>query len=114
MRSNLEIASRALGVDLVSPYRIEHQGRQAWCLGYLPHFGGVNGMVVDVAGLEAEEFEREVVFLARSRGLYFSLLHPGTYLAPKEEEYVEAFTDWGYFGPLDKQPRWLNFSNNMT
>jgi hypothetical protein len=107
IRSDLAAAARRLNVELISPYCLEHDGRVAWCLGYLPHFGSANGMVVDMVCLDAQEFAQEVMHLAQRKGVHYSLLHPDTYLEPSEKDFVEAFADWGYFGPPEKKPRWL-------
>lgn len=107
IRRHLEAAAGRLNVELISPYCLEHEGRVAWCLGYLPHFGSVSGMVVDMVDLDAEDAAREVMRLAQGKGVSYSLLHPDTYLEPSEKDFLQAFADWGYFGPPDKKPRWL-------
>jgi len=45
--------------------------------------------------------------LAKAAGLFFSFVNLETYSTFNEKTFVEALTDWGFFGDPSKRPTWL-------
>lgn len=91
-----QVAASDLGFRLEAPYRlVTSAGDRIWVEGFLPDFGGDRGMVF-----------RSVAHTAPSTDLYVSLIAT-TYRRYAREIFVEALTDWGWFGPADRRPDWL-------
>lgn len=94
---------RDMGVVVVSPFSIQLWA-QGTCLeftGFLPHFGGPNGVVFDIGGVDDFDDRGQV---AQNAGFYYSSLNA---LAKTcEADVKDTLDDWGYHGPPDQQPLW--------
>jgi len=91
-----QLAASALGVRLVSPYllRIEN-GDAIWVEGFLPDFGGKRGMIFRGISRDAPRTD-----------LYVSLISDA-YRGFDRARFIEAMSDWGWYGSADERPAWL-------
>lgn len=95
-----QAAALDLGFRLEAPYCLSTStGDSIWVEGFLPDFGGSRGMVF--RGMEHS---------APSTDRYVSLIAP-IYHQYVRERFIEALTDWGWFGSEDSRPVWL-FANS--
>lgn len=93
------IAASDLGFRLEAPYCLSTlTGERIWVEGFLPDFGGNRGMIF--RGLENS---------ASPTDRYISRIGP-MYRQYKRDSFIEALSDWGWFGPAERRPDWL-FSN---
>jgi len=63
-----------------------------------------------VAALVLPEFKINIFLqeTAKKKGLYFSSINPLGWVKYDEASFKEALEDWGYYGPMDKCPKWFN------
>jgi len=89
-------AASDLGLRLEAPYSLSTSaGDRILVEGFLPDFGGNQGMVF-----------RGVEHRAPSTDLYVSLIGP-IYRRYERERFIEALTDWAWFGHANGRPDWL-------
>lgn len=103
-------AAEELGIDMIAPYTLPFQGGQVIYVAYLPHFGGPRGMVVGgVLSFEEPDIDR-IKRCAEEAGLYRSIvaLLQSVDTPFTIEQLKEALVDWGYYGPTEKRPSWLD------
>jgi len=101
------VAADALSIRIQVPYLLKTpDGEEVLCAAYLPDFGGPRGMVFGLWDHLAHLGDK-VGTAAKSQGLYFSRINPEVYDYYDEEVFVEALTDWGFFGSEDDRPKWL-------
>jgi hypothetical protein len=101
-------AGEDLGFKIEAPYRLENGDQSFLCVAYLPHFGGVNGMVF--SGLLPNRLictEDDFGPLAKRMKFYHSYINLEVYSPYDRELFIETLSDWGFFGPADKLPAWF-------
>jgi len=91
-------ASVDLGFRLVAPFVATDQaGNELVLEGYLPDFGGPDGMVI-------VSFERRIKFGAVDRPMSILAIESRKYV---RKHVITELRDWGWSG-LGEQPAWLN------
>jgi len=101
------IAADALSIRVEVPYLLKtSDGEELLCAAQLPDFGGPKGMVFSLLD-HLTHLGGKVGSAAKSRGLYYSIINPAIYDHYDEEIFIEALTDWGFFGSKDDWPIWL-------
>jgi len=90
------LAGPVLGIRVIAPFPIELEpDARVWVEVHLPDFGGKAGMVMTT--LEGP---------ALSSKFYQSQLSD-SYCHFDRENFIEALTDWGWFGEAAERPAWL-------
>jgi hypothetical protein len=100
-----KVAASAFGLNATIPYALDGEVE---CVGFLAEFGRPNGMIMSLATRPQMETDKRIVALARAKGMFWTFLNPKVYSAFNAEVFKEALTDWGYFGPTDRRPIWLD------
>jgi hypothetical protein len=96
-------AAADLGIEFQSPFCMRtNDGREVWCSGLLPHFGGPKGTVI-----ASRDDPDEALDVADALGYYAPGLSPDCYETYDRASFVEALSDWGWYGPAERQPKWL-------
>jgi hypothetical protein len=106
------IASKKLGFDFTAPFQIEDQGKKVPYHGFVRNFGGKNGTLFFASERFDEDLSAASV-LARKKGYYFSCINAAIYRSYDEEVFVEALTDWGWFGKPESCPAWFKKEPNQ-
>ncbi len=101
-------AAKELGIDVVTPFRFSVEGRAHECLAWLAHFGGAHGIVL--VGISPPDFATDPMLHADAtrEGYRWSAINTQVYGAFDRERFVEALLDWGFYGPAERRPSWLN------
>lgn len=99
-----KVAVKALGLRAVIPYELD---TGVHCVGFLAEFGRPNGMIIGLATPPHMDTDNRIVTVARAKGMFWTFLNSKVYGAYDEEVFQETLTDWGYFGPPDRRPKWL-------
>ena len=99
-------AADQLNIEVITPFRFSYESQSVACVAFLPHFGSLNGMIV--ALLLGYEIDKRVSQYTDNNSMYCSYLNPEAYATFDEQKYQEALADWGYFGPPEKRPHWLD------
>ena len=104
-----QIACGKLGVKIVSPYLIKSDGEAINCLGFLPDFGGIKGMVIGAMDLPKVRTDKRLFRLAQKDGLYCSFVNASAFAYKTSAEVVfkDALNDWGYYGAVGNCPLWF-------
>ncbi len=90
-------AARDLGIRVVVPFVLAHEGRSHHFDVLLPDFGGINGMVL------METFKDEKANAAIALGYGFSCMSGGPY---DRESAIECLRDWAWTRDAER-PEWL-------
>ncbi len=101
------IASKELSFVAHVPYQIHYNDDVIVCIAYLPHFGGPCGTLAGVGGLGENNTSSLLQDYCKEKGIYFSYINSLYYEYYNEEKYKEMLVDWGYFGPEEMKPLWL-------
>jgi hypothetical protein len=99
-------ASAKLGFELESPYVLIVDNYRHTVIGFLPHFGSGNGMILDTWVPGVADNTRSLLEAARRAGVSCSCISAETYDRYDERTFIEALNDWGYFGPENLRPAW--------
>lgn len=99
-------ASEKLGFVFESPHTLALDNERHSVVGFLPHFGSANGMLLDtwIPGFAANT--RSLLEAAGRAGVFCSCISVETYDRYDERTFIEALNDWGYFGPENLRPKW--------
>lgn len=100
-------ASSKLGVKVIAPYSLTAGGKSLNCLAFLQDFGGPKGMVIAALTSPALLSDPHLREAARQKGLFCSSIDPRGWVRYDETAFKEALEDWGYFGPANRRPAWL-------
>jgi hypothetical protein len=101
-------AGRALGIEVVAPFRFACDGREHECIAWLADFGGGRGIVL--VGTSPPDFAIDRVLKqdASHEGFQWSALDLRSYAEFQREKFMEALLDWGFVGPKERRPPWLD------
>jgi hypothetical protein len=100
-------AAGDLGFQLEAPYVLKYQDRSFMCIAYLPHFGGVNGMVVGaLVPLPSIGTQVDFRIAADKLNLYYSSINLESYSRYDKDKFIDTLSDWGYYGPAQQLPVW--------
>jgi hypothetical protein len=99
-------AAAKLGFVFESPFYLTIRGHRRDVVGFLPHFGSVNGMVVDAWISGSADTTRSLLEAAQRADLFCSCVNADTYDRFDEKVFIDALNDWGYFGPENLRPEW--------
>jgi hypothetical protein len=95
-------AAEDLGVRLISPHSVQHQGRCYWSSALLPDFGSAAGTVV------ADRHCGDAVLKICAHAGYFAPRLSRFYFEDYNREYfVIALNAWGWYGPECDVPTWF-------
>lgn len=95
-------AAADLGVRIVTPFRlVGGDGAPVEFLALFPDFGGSNGTAV----CHFRDWPARNTF-ATARGYFCSGLHPASYARYDREQFVDAFSEWGWRGDASERPEW--------
>jgi hypothetical protein len=102
-------ACAELDVQIVAPFILTDGEYSGACIGFLPNFGGPNGMVIGAMDLPSVAPDSRVETAARRRDLYISFVNASAFSNSSVDDrtFKEALEDWGYFGPQTGRPKWL-------
>jgi len=96
-----------LGVELICPFAIHGGDGIVVCTGYLPHFATNRGMCFNAQTQDpVTDAVRTLARVANKAGLWCSTVCLAD--AFDLEEYKDALADWGYHGPPELRPAWLD------
>lgn len=101
-------AARVFGIRVTAPFTLRAGDNAVECVAFLPHFGGPQGMVASLILPPDFECDPRVAECSEAAGLFYSFLNPECYALFDEETFKEALTDWGFFGPPEERPPWLD------
>ena len=101
-------AAQALGIEVIAPFEFIRSGRRHTCVALLPHFGGSSGIVLKATGPPLFETDEQFKLDATASGRAWSFINVDLYRRFDREAFVEALQDWGYTGPPDQRPSWLD------
>jgi len=108
LSSTWRVAAEELSFRIEAPYSFKGTpNSNVSCVAFLPDFGGPKGMVVDL--LDDPPYERgsPIRLSAEANGMFCSFINPKVYEKFDAEEFKEALTDWGFFGPNGDRPNWM-------
>jgi hypothetical protein len=104
-----QTAAADLGIRFVSPFRYhDTAGREHVCTGWLPDFGAPRGALI----LSRHDTD-EAGEAGDTAGYYVSGLSPDAYETYDRSLFMETLTDWGWYGPPEAAPPWLEASSKM-
>lgn len=104
-------AGKRLGFRFLAPHEIEDSGKKIGYDGLVPDFGGPSGTVF----LASESFSEDTTShaeAAKKMGLYFSFISAAVYESSDDAVFIEALSDWGWFGQ-GPQPTWIQKEPNQ-
>jgi hypothetical protein len=103
-------ACQDLGVRITAPYQLQSEGETINCLGFLPDFGGNQGMVIGVMDLPEVQTDKRLFELARRKAMFCSFINVSAYINKQEDQavYKNALNDWGYYGAWENCPSWFS------
>lgn len=93
---------RTLGVRVIAPFEILHEGSTVRFDAHLPDFGGKKGMVL-LLNCRLDSFEKTCM-IAEAAGLYYSALNGSA--ETSEAKAKDTLDDWGFYGPESLRPAW--------
>jgi hypothetical protein len=101
-------AADVLDVFVIAPFVMPGVDQRATCIAFLPHFGGPHGMVIE--GFAPPDYSQNpsVAKFAAEWGLYRTAINLGLYRTYDGDRFREALRDWGFFGPAERRPSWLD------
>ena len=100
-------AAEELGFCITTPYSFVCDSGVFECVAYIPYFGSVTGIVVDLM-LPPEYFSTPGLRASvRAQGLSYSAINVEIYGVYDAEVFKEALRDWGFFGPESARPEWI-------
>ncbi|HEY1787840.1 MAG TPA: hypothetical protein VGJ73_06775 [Verrucomicrobiae bacterium] len=105
-------ASKQLGFQISAPYKLCCGDISVDCLAFIPDFGGREGMVIGASRTTDSAMEKKLIECAKERKLFWSFINMAAYNRYDFERFKEALDDWGYFGPVEKCPRWFGGYNH--
>ncbi len=96
-----------LRIDVVAPFSFEVDGRRREYLAWVANVGRKRGIVL--CGTWPPEFviDRDLAADAAREGYQSSFINVRAYSAFNRDKFIEALTDWGFFGPAEERPEWL-------
>lgn len=96
-------AATDLKIEFRAPFCMRtSDGHEVWCSGLLPHFGSPIGTII-----ASQEDPDEALDVADALGYYAPGLSPDRYESYERTTFVEALSDWGWYGPAELRPKWL-------
>jgi hypothetical protein len=99
-------AAAELSVRATIPFNLRADNREMWVTAFLPDFGGPRGTAVVAVTSYDESIYPLLYHTAAAHGTFASLMVvPEIYDA---EVFRDALVDWGYYGPVENRPKWLN------
>lgn len=101
------LAAQRLRIVVIAPARVAFGSENFEFICFLPHFGSERGMLVGWHVLGGQNTNRQLREWAARLGVFWSSPSLGGYSDFAEDVFVEALTDWGYFGPEGLRPEWL-------
>lgn len=101
-------AGRDLGLDVVAPFELIVYGRVHRFLAFLPHFGGPRGMMVAAGPPDGALYEA-----TQRAGHYVSFINADMYSTYEQRHFIDTLSDWGYYGPEENRPSWLNADGRL-
>jgi hypothetical protein len=100
-------AAVELGVRVVAPYSFN--GRETHtCIAHLPDFGGPRGMVIIASSPPTPSVDNAIWHDAQTAGHYVSFVSVEEYSSFKPDLFRETLLDWGFYGPQERLPSWMN------
>src|SRR5215207_9908319 len=101
-------AAADLGVRIESPFTVSASGVEFIFPFHLPDFGAPSGMVCGVFSdpddLHDPDGPSCSFFVAEQAGFWCSVISRRSYEHYDRAHFVEALTDWGYYGPASSRP----------
>jgi hypothetical protein len=102
MRDACRVAAADLGVRIVTPFSVAGEdGAPVEFIALFPDFGGAKGTAV----CHFRDWPAKHV-IAAANGYYCSGLHPDSYSRYDREQFVDAFTEWGWLHGTSSPPAW--------
>lgn len=101
-------AGDELGIRVTAPKEILDGSNNRIFAAYLLDFGSLNGCYL--YPVESLAHSREWIDIhtwAITHQQYVSFIKADEYRTYERERFIEALTDWGYFGPDSLRPIWL-------
>ena len=99
-----------LGLRVVAPYTLlpDDGGGPILLPAWVQDFGRAGG-TLPYPGIPGRLFaiDRRVYDYTLAHGMYCSVLGVDSYGRYRRDAYVEMLSDWGYYGPADQRPSWL-------
>ena len=89
-----------LGIEVESPFRLAAQvgGADHIAIAFLADFGSENGIIVDGGVFPDFQGDESLRQFAAENMLYYSIINMESYNEYDQGHFIEALTDWGYFG----------------
>ena len=103
-------AASELGIEVVAPFNFSVDGRKHECIAWVASFGSERGIVLVASTAPDHAVDEAVAGDAELAGYYWSVLDAKGYGTFKRESFIEALVDWGFKGPTEKRPAWLDDS----
>lgn len=102
-----QLAASRLAIKVITPFCLSGPSGLLKCTAFVPHFGNEKGtaVIVKMSGQQTDELPA-LKQLAEENSVAFSMM----FAQPEFRltEFKEALLDWGYFGPPESCPRWID------
>ena len=97
-----KIASLDLGLDIISPLKMNTENGKVIYPILVKNFGGKKGTII----------ARHALFMdypmPKHKDYYFSAVNTDSYSKYNREKIIETLEDWGYYGDKNNKPEWYN------
>lgn len=97
-----EIAAQELGLDIISPLKMNTQNGEVNYPVFVKNFGGKKGTII----------VRHELFMdcpmPKHMDYYFSAVNADFYSKYNRENFIKTLEDWGYYGDKASKPEWYN------
>ncbi len=95
-------AAQELGLDIISPLRMNTENGKVSYPVLVKNFGGKKGTII----------ARHVLFIdypmPKHKDYYFSAVNADSYSKYNREKFIETLEDWGYYGDETNKPEWYD------
>jgi hypothetical protein len=94
IRQHWLLASESLGFEIITPFKINHKGKDIMCFGFLPKYGSKKGMVIELTSPPYFETNKEIINACDENGLFFSFIDVQMFQNYDEDKFIEALKEW--------------------
>jgi hypothetical protein len=98
-----EEAASDLGLEIEAPFYLNTDAGQIKFALLVKYFGSPKGTLIEELD---NRFEIDFDDITQQYGYYGSFLNPATYERYDRDLFIEALTDWGFFGSPASPPAW--------
>ena len=97
VRENWQTASLNLNFKLITPHSILYNKEVKEVFAFLPDYGSINGMVVEIIFSPEYKFDKSVIELCKKNNFFYSFINVEDFLEYDEIYFKEVLDDWSRF-----------------